>query len=464
MINIYAGKLFDSEARQLVMNRVVTISPESGLIVDVQPYTLSDLQDVKFDGVNHIDLTSVTVLPGFVDAHVHFFLHPYSETSWEDQVTRESLAQRTIRATAHARRTLMAGFTTVRDLGTEGAEDADISLRACLSGRNPIIPGPRYFCANRAIVTTGSYGPKNRLYPSRDGVQGITGAEMADGVDECVKVVRRQVGAGADWIKVSLLQWPWTDYRFRANLADVSPLVAGKSIETFNAEELDAIVSTAHKLGVKVAAHTSGLSSWKELTGRHSNHQMDSVEHGQGAVDFKTSAEDDSNGSRTTWVPTLAAMYTLGQRNGAWDQAVKTFQAALSVKDRNVKIACGGDTGVFSHGENALELKLMFRLGADWKDVVQWATVGGWECVRSRHWEGKEGRERLAKVHKMADDIRVVGDNEMAFGIIRRGFSADIIATSGDLESNFEEAVDKESILFVMRSGRIYKQEGRDVW
>ncbi|KAK7695152.1 hypothetical protein QCA50_002342 [Cerrena zonata] len=200
-VKIYAGKLFDSEKGQLVEHKLITVSTESGLIVDVRTYDPRAVE-ADFSIEANIDLRSQTVLPGFVDCHVHMFLHPYSETSWEDQNTRESLVERTVRATTHARRTLMAGFTAVRDLGTEGAEDADVLFRNCVSGPNPIIPGPRYFCANRAIVTTGSYGPKNRLYPNRTGVEGITGAETADGVDECIKVVRRQVGAGADWIKV----------------------------------------------------------------------------------------------------------------------------------------------------------------------------------------------------------------------------------------------------------------------
>ncbi|KAI0962661.1 hypothetical protein AcV7_001455 [Taiwanofungus camphoratus] len=200
---IFAGKLFDPYTLTLLPNRIITVSRESGLILDVQPYSAADEASVDFSGPQIVDLRPATVLPGFVDAHVHLFLHPYSEASWEDQVTRESLVERTVRATVHARRTLMAGYTAVRDLGTEGAGDADIQMRKCLSGPNPLIPGPRYFCANRAIVVTGSYGPKNRLHYNQEGVEGITGAEVADGEVECIKAVRRQVGAGADWIKAS---------------------------------------------------------------------------------------------------------------------------------------------------------------------------------------------------------------------------------------------------------------------
>ncbi|TCD62877.1 hypothetical protein EIP91_006283 [Steccherinum ochraceum] len=384
-----------------------------------------------------------------------FFLHPYSETSWEDQVTRESLAERTVRATAHARKTLMAGFTAVRDLGTEGAEDADMALRKCLSGPNPIIPGPRYFVSNRAIVTTGSYGPKNGRYPNRDGVEGIMGAEVADGVEECIKAVRRQVGAGADWIKL------YADYRARANMAAVAPAVAGESVDTFTDEEITAMVTTAHKLGVKVAAHCSGPRSSSLLRGR-----VDTVEHAyEFLADPRVSVEQIFDGSRssTFWVPTLAAHLTIGRNSRSWDQAQRTFRQVIKdYPNGDVRIACGGDTGVFAHGDNALELKTMVRLGAHWSHVLRWATLGGWECIRSLRWEGHEGRQRLQKVEQLQEDARFVGDNEVPFGAIRKGFAADIIATSGDVASAFEHAVDKGSIVFVMKGGRVFKRNGRE--
>ncbi|CAL1694750.1 unnamed protein product [Somion occarium] len=443
---IYAGTLFDSEKCELIKHRVISVSA-----------------NVDFSDARNIDLRSKTVLPGFVDCHVHFFLHPYSETSWEDQNTRESLVERTIRATVHARETLMAGYTAVRDLGTEGAGDADVLFRKCVSGPNPLIPGPRYFCANRAIVTTGSYGPRNRLYPNRAGVEGKTGAEAADGVDECIKVVRRQVGAGADWIKL------YADYRFRAEMTQVSPQTASESLDTFNTDELHAIVQTAHKLGVKVAAHTDGKSSWEGLISPDSSYQVDSVEHGHsvGESSFFRRSPDDyvarDTGIRqpTVWIPTLSVYYTLGKDTPMWKQAASTFTRAIKASDLNVKIACGGDTGTFAHGDNSLEMKLMVHLGADWKTVLRWGTLGGWECIRSMRWEGQKGKERLAKIHELREDARVVGDNEVPFGAVKQGFAADIIATDGDLTQDFERAVDKGSIVFVMKGGRVYKRDGQ---
>ncbi|KAJ3521806.1 hypothetical protein NM688_g8970 [Phlebia brevispora] len=494
---ILAGKLFDPYSLDFLENRLITVSEKSGLIVDVQPFdhltgiVLSRQPDV-------VDLRKQTVLPGFVDAHVHFFLHPYSEVTWEDQVTRENLTERTVRAVVHAKRTLMAGYTAVRDLGTEGAEDADITLRKCLSGPNPMVPGPRYFTANRAIVTTGSYGPKNRLYPNRDGVEGVTGAEVADGESECRRAVRRQVGAGADWIKVivSLRQRSFitngritqdlrrcvfryrcvpravyaADYRARARIADADPITAGRSFPTFTESELEAVVSEAHRLGVKVAAHASTSSSWTTL---HAiNHRVDTIEHAYeiGELFDETTrprlSVDPPLRSKGTavWVPTLATYYTVGQTSGVWEKAAKTFKTVLAHTDpKDLAIACGGDTGVFAHGDNALEMKVMVRLGADWRLVLRWATLGGWQCLRSMRWEGEEGLDRLNRVEELGEDARVVGDNEVPFGAVRKGFAADIIATNGDFAKDFEGAVDKASISFVMKGAAVCKLDGREL-
>ncbi|KAI0937447.1 hypothetical protein AcV5_005354 [Taiwanofungus camphoratus] len=455
---IFAGKLFDPYTLTLLPNRIITVSRESGLILDVQPYSAADEASVDFSGPQIVDLRPATVLPGFVDAHVHLFLHPYSEASWEDQVTRESLVERTVRATVHARRTLMAGYTAVRDLGTEGAGDADIQMRKCLSGPNPLIPGPRYFCANRAIVVTGSYGPKNRLHYNQEGVEGITGAEVADGEVECIKAVRRQVGAGADWIKI------YADYRFRSRMDDASSAVSRANIPTFNDKELKAIVRTANDLGVKVAAHAAHWHARGDSVA--SGPGVHSVEHGHEMVfdddKFITSRNltNDPNNLNTIWVPTLAVYYTTSQGK-VWNNVARAFRLAL---EKGIdRIACGGDTGVFAHGDNALEMKLMARLGADWRKVLRWGTLGGWECIRSLSWEGKEGAERLAKVQELREDARLVGDNEVPFGAIRRGFAADIVATIGDLENDFENAVDKTAIVFVMKGGRVYKREGKEL-
>ncbi|KAI0355152.1 hypothetical protein OH77DRAFT_1403522 [Trametes cingulata] len=451
VIRIYAGKLFDPQTLELQPHRVVTVSPSSGLVLDVKPYSAEELEDIAFTDENHVDLRHATVLPGFVDAHVHMFLHSYAETSWDDQLTKESLVERTVRAVVHAKRTLMAGYTTVRDLGTEGAGDADIQLRKCLSGPNPLIPGPRYFCANRAIIASGSYGPRSNLHLHQDGIDGVTGAEFVDGEVECIRAVRKQVGAGADWIKVH--------YRVRARAADVSTKVVGAAIQTFSSKELRTLVTAARQLGVKVAAHAQ---TWRvELLPE--NGGVDTLEHGN---NFGESDEviDAVKKSSIIWVPTLSVFYTSDLEKvpgGRWDSTARNFQRALARGVTN--IACGGDTGPFPHGDNALEMKLMVRLGADWRLVLRWATLAGWHCVRSTAWEGAEGAARLAKVGELLEAPSLVGDNEVPFGVIRRGFAADIVATSGDLETDFESAVDKKSITFVMKAGKIFKRDGREL-
>ncbi|KAI0652579.1 hypothetical protein C8Q79DRAFT_898223 [Trametes meyenii] len=443
--------LFDPETLQLQPRRVVTVSQLSGLVLDVQPYSERDVRSVDFSDENTVvDLRDATVLPGFVDAHVHLFLHPYAERTWDEQLTKESLVERTVRATVHARRTLMAGYTTIRDLGTEGAEDADVQLRKCLSGPDPLIPGPRYFCANRAIIASGSYGPKSNLHLHQDGVEGVTGAELVDGETECMRAVRKQVGAGADWIK--------KDYRVRTRIADVSTKIAGADIQTFSNDELGVLVRTARQLRVRVAAHAQ---TWRaELLPE--NGGVDTLEHGSNFV--SDALIDRAKASRIIWVPTLAVFYTTDLERapgGRWDRAARNFQRALARGMTN--IACGGDTGPFPHGDNALEMKLMVRLGADWRQVLRWATLGGWYAVRSTQWEGEEGAARLARIAELEEAPGAVGDNEVAFGVIRRGFAADLVATRGNLEGDFEGAVDKSSITFVMKGGKVFKRDGREL-
>ncbi|KAF9225150.1 hypothetical protein BS17DRAFT_778215 [Gyrodon lividus] len=455
---IIAGKLFDPYSLDVLENQQITVSNESGLILDVSPYSGNPQSEWRFTAANVIDLRMLTVLPGFVDTHVHFFLYPYSEASWEDQVTKESIAERAIRATVHAKRTLMAGFTAVRDLGTEGAGDADIALRKCLSSREALIPGPRYFCASRAIVPTGSYGPKSSLHVNQEGIDGITGAEVADGREECMKAVRRQIGAGADWIKI------YADYRVRSRIFGVSTRPGRVSMNTFNYEELKTMIDTAHQYGVKVAAHATNKDTIMQLV----QLSVDSIEHGYDIASGDLTASDQPcprkslrtlARSNTKWVPTLAAYFTTNQGSGGtWERVAQTFKAALEEGLDN--IACGGDTGVFAHGSNALEMSLMVRLGADWRKVLRWATLGGWECVRSMEWEGQKGKDRLASVGNLGEDPSIVGDNEVPFGAVRRGFVADLIATSVDFATDFQGAVSAESIQFVMKGGKVYKRDG----
>src|SRR5262245_12482209 len=175
------------------------------------------------EGASIIELKGTTLLPGLIDAHTHVLLHPYNEASWNDQVLKEPAALRVCRATNHLKAILRSGFTTIRDLGTEGAGYADVGLKHAVD--QGIVPGPRMLVTTRAIVATGSYGPKGFAPEFRI----PQGAEEADGIDSLTRVVRDQIGKGADWIKI---------------YADAA--MGGKSIRpTFTLDEIKLIVETA---------------------------------------------------------------------------------------------------------------------------------------------------------------------------------------------------------------------------
>src|SRR5574341_1720039 len=205
------ANIFDGEAAQLHSGWVVLVRGEK-----IEAF--GPTNEIKAPaGTKVIELPGMTLMPGLIDAHSHILLHPYSETIWNDQVAREALSLRIARATNHLRSTLLAGFTTLRDLGTEGAGYADVGLKQAVN--QGIIPGPRLIITTRAIVATGSYGPKG-FAPEWNVPQG---AEEADGIDGLSGVVREQIGKGADWIKV------YADYRWGAG---------GTAHATFTLDEL----------------------------------------------------------------------------------------------------------------------------------------------------------------------------------------------------------------------------------
>ncbi|KAF8799600.1 hypothetical protein BYT27DRAFT_7234400 [Phlegmacium glaucopus] len=433
---ILAGQLFDPPRRTLASNQVITVDRDLGIVLDVKSKLEVEASENEY-GQNieiiKIDLSHLVILPGLIDVHL----------------TQESLAERTVRATVHARRTLLAGFTTVRDLGTEGAFDSDIGLRKCLCGRNALIPGPRYYCATRALISTGSYGPKSTLYPAQEGIDGIKGAESVDGVDACVREVRKQIGGGADWIKV--------DYRCRSRMGDVFPAVGAASIATFNTEELSTIIATAHARGVKVAAHANTSCSIDTLL----DPGVDSIEHGSENYDIEDNSKNllrklvKANGT-TIWVPTLAAYYTTALSGSA--ESRKTWERCKIIGMEN--IACGGDIGVFPHGANALELVLMRQLGAPWDNVLSWATYGGWKCVRGMEWEGGEGDRRIRNVTNLP-----TSDLGWSFGLICPGWAGDLIGIEGKLDGTVEEFERAlvDGVKFMMKGGKIHKRDGQEV-
>jgi len=356
--------------------------------------------------VEVIKLPGCTLLPGLIEGHSHLLLHPYNETSWDDQVLKESDAYRVARATVHARKTLMAGFTTARDLGSEGAGYADVGLKKSID--DGIIPGPRMLVAGRAIVATGSYGPKG--FDTDFNV--MLGAEPADG-DDLIRVVRDQIGKGADIIKV------YADYRWGAK---------GEARPTFSEEELKLIVETAKSSGRPVVAHASTAEAMRRaiLAG------VETIEHGdEGTLEIFQLMKE----KKVALCPTLAAGDAVAQYRG-WKkgnepepdrikQKRKSYRAAIQA---GVTLVAGGDVGVFAHGDNVRELELMVEYGLSADSVLRSATSIN------------------ADVFHIADQV----------GRIKENLNADLLVVKGNPSKNI---ADLRKILLVMKEGVIYRDE-----
>ncbi|HEV7609525.1 MAG TPA: amidohydrolase family protein [Steroidobacteraceae bacterium] len=328
-----------------------------------------------------VELPGQTLMPGLIEGHGHLFLHPYNETSWDDQVLHESLALRTARAVNHARSTLLAGFTTERDLGTEGAGYADVGLKAAID--QGIILGPRMLVATRAIVATGAYGPKG----FEPGVPVPQGAEEASGAD-LVFVVRRQIAAGADVIKL------YADYRWRPG---------EESRPTFSESELRAATEAAHDAGRSVAVHATTAEGMRRAIAAG----VDTIEHGYGGTP-EIFREMQKRG--IVLCPTLAAGDAIARYQG-WNGAdpappavQKERTAFAAARAAKVAICAGGDVGVFAHGDNARELELMQESGMPALEVLAAATSVN---ARAFHVDGKVGAVRVGL---LADLVAVEGD------------------------------------------------------
>jgi imidazolonepropionase-like amidohydrolase len=357
-------------------------------------------------GAQVINMTGATLLPGLIEGHSHLLLYPYNITDWDTQVLKESDSYRTARATVHAKNTLMAGFTTVRDLGTEGAGYSDVALKRAIN--EGIIPGPRMIVAGRAIVATGSYGPKGY---DQD-MQIMLGAEEADG-NNLVRVVRDQIGKGADFIKV------YADYRWGAK---------GEDQPSFTLDELKLINEVARSSGRYLVCH----AKTKEGMRRAILAGAETIEHGD-FIDEEIAALMKEH--KITYYPTVAAVDAILQYRG-WKKGTGEEPAAVKQKKNGLKIAVnsgvtigvGGDVGVFPHGENVYEMELL-------------AEYGGMKALE------------ILKAATTVNAKALHLENEI--GSVKVGMKADLMAVQGNPTQNIS---DLRKVSFVMKDGVIYKK------
>lgn len=350
-----------------------------------------------------ITLPGTTLMPGLIEGHSHLFLHPYNEVNWNDQVLKESRAERTVRAVTHAKATLLAGFTTVRDLGTEGAQYDDVGLKQAIE--KGIIEGPRMIVATKAIVAKGSYGPN---YKNAD-LDLPQGAAEVGSLPEMSSEVYTQISKGADVIKL------YADYRWGKD---------GQAAPTFTVEAIALATSIAKSAGRQTVAH----ASTKEGMRRAIMGGVSTIEHGDDGDDeiFKLMKEKN-----VAFCATIAAGDATLQYNG-WKKGVdpepekiiakrKSFQSALQ---NGVTILMGGDAGVFSHGTNAREMELMVDYGMKPVDVLRSAT---------------------------SINAKAFGYGE-TIGSLKKGMLADIIAVKGDPTIDIKRL---KEVVFVMKDGKL---------
>jgi imidazolonepropionase-like amidohydrolase len=400
---VHAGRLIDGEADRVRTDQGILIEGER--ITRVGPYAevAAASGDAKL-----VDLTGMTVLPGLIDNHTHILLQgDITAADYDDQLLKESIPYRTIRATVAVRIALLNGFTTMRDLETEGAMYADVDVRNAIN--RGVIPGPRLFVATRAFAPTGMYPLSGYSWELRmpEGVQ------IVDGVDNIRRAVREQVKYGADWIKV------YVDRRY-----NIGPDGKLHSWTNYTDEELKAFADEAHRLGRKIAGHAIGWDGIDAALRAGFN----TIEHGDGMT---PDLIDRLIKQKVYWCPTIfVGAYVADGRGGIWPKMVEIEKAAFGEAVRRglaPYISYGTDAGGYAWTENqAQELDYMVKYGMTTMQAIRSAT------------------SVAARLLEKQDDL----------GAVTPGHYADIVAVKNDPLADITEL---QRVAFVMKNGVIYK-------